>query len=212
MEQFARIVIGYHGCSQEFARDLLLGTKPVRDWKPSTNDWDWLGHGIYFWEHAPERAQRWAQEHGARKSFTPAVIGAVIQLGRCFDLLNEAITQLLGQSYQELAQTYDAGGFPLPKNRGREHKRRELDCLVINYCLDRLQARGVLYDTVRGAFLEGGKCLPGCRLFPGVPYPNCRAQSGLHSRRILATLLVWNDFLPPKSWPKKPGGLWRPRR
>jgi hypothetical protein len=31
---------------------------------------------------------------------------------------------------------------------------RELDCLVINYCLARLESRGMQYDTVRGAFLE----------------------------------------------------------
>src|SRR5579883_1427613 len=60
--QFARIVIGYHACIEEFARDLLLGTKPIREWTPSTNDWDWLGHGIYFWEHSLERALRWGRE------------------------------------------------------------------------------------------------------------------------------------------------------
>src|SRR5947209_17696896 len=108
MDPFARIVIGYHGCPVDFARDLLVGTLPVRDWKPSTNDWDWLGHGIYFWEHSPERALRWAQEEGTRNGFTPAVIGAVIQLSRCFDLLNEAITQLLASSHAALAQTFAA--------------------------------------------------------------------------------------------------------
>ncbi len=62
MEAFARIVVGYHGCTEDFERELLLGTKPVDQWEPSTNDWDWLGHGIYFWEHSPERAFRWAQQ------------------------------------------------------------------------------------------------------------------------------------------------------
>jgi hypothetical protein len=56
MEPYARIVVGYHGCTQAFARGLLLGRRPIRHWQPSTNDWDWLGHRIYFWEHAPERA------------------------------------------------------------------------------------------------------------------------------------------------------------
>src|SRR5438105_876991 len=161
MEQFARIVVGYHGCTEEFARELLLGTKAIHDWQPSTNVWDWLGHGIYFWEHSPERALRWAKEQGARKGFTPAVVGAVIQLGRCFDLLNEAITQLLARSYQQLAQTFAEKGIPLPQNRGSEAKLRDLDCLVINDCLDRLQAGGVQYDTVRGAFLEGDPVYPG---------------------------------------------------
>src|SRR5207248_3344373 len=134
MEQFARIVIGYHGCTEEFARDLLLGTKPTHDWKPSTNDWDWLGHGIYFWEHSPERALRWAQERFGAGGSSPAVLGAVIQLGRCFDLLNEAITTLLASSYQELQQAYADAGHALPQNRGPGLKRRDLDCLVINDC------------------------------------------------------------------------------
>jgi hypothetical protein len=40
-------------------------------------------------------------------------------------------------------------------------KRRELDCLVINDCLSRLQQTGVQYDTVRSAFLEGDPAYPG---------------------------------------------------
>jgi hypothetical protein len=161
MDLFARIVIGYHGCSEEFARDLLLGVLPVRAWKASTNDWDWLGHGIYFWEHSPERAFRWAQEQGARRGFAPAVVGAVIQLGRCFDLLNEASTQLLAQSYQNLAKTYTDRGESLPTNRGPDWKLRELDCTVINDCLARMESSGVRYQTVRGAFLEGDLAYPG---------------------------------------------------
>jgi hypothetical protein len=47
-------------------RELLLGGSPVNQWQPSTNEWDWLGHGIYFWEHSPERALRWAQERLAK--------------------------------------------------------------------------------------------------------------------------------------------------
>lgn len=155
MDQFARIVIGYHGCTEEFARDLLLGTKSISTWQPSTNSWDWLGHGVYFWEHSPERALRWAQEKHGPRGVTPAVIGAVVQLGRCFDLLNEAFTGILGQYHQALAQAYASEGQELPENRGADRKRRDLDCLVINDCLKRLEARGLAYDTVRGAFVEG---------------------------------------------------------
>src|SRR6266446_606196 len=102
MEQFARIVVGYHGCTEDFARDLLLGTRKVRDWQPSANVWDWLGHGIYFWEHALERALRWASEKYTSRGAQPAVVGAVVQFGRCFDLLHEAITAILAESYQGL--------------------------------------------------------------------------------------------------------------
>jgi hypothetical protein len=161
MDQFARIVVGYHGCTEQFARDLLLGSMPISTWQPSANDWDWLGHGSYFWEHSPERALRWAKEKLMPTGEVPAVIGALIQLGRCFDLLNESITRLLSQNYQELAQAFGNAGIPLPQNLGKDHKRRELDCLVINDCLGRLRRKGIEYDTVRGAFLEGDPAYPG---------------------------------------------------
>jgi hypothetical protein len=161
MEPFARTLIGYHGCTEAFARELLVGTKAIADWQPSTNEWDWLGHGIYFWEHSPERALRWAQEKLASGGAAPAVLGAVVQLGRCFDLLNEAITALLASGYQNLAQGYAEQGLALPVNRGPEGKRRELDCVVLNNCLSRLRETGLIFDTVRGAFLEGDPVYPG---------------------------------------------------
>jgi hypothetical protein len=161
MEPFARLVVGYHGCTEAFARGLLLGRKPLREWQASTNDWDWLGQGIYFWEHAQERAWRWARERYRTRRQRPAVIGAYIQLGRCFDLLDESITALLGDAYERLAQAVAAQGGSLPQNRGREWKLRELDCMVINACVDELHRGGTDYDTVRGAFLEGTPVYPG---------------------------------------------------
>jgi hypothetical protein len=104
MEPFARLVVGYHGCTEALPRELLLGRKPLREWQASTNDWDWLGHGIYFWEHAPQRALRWARERYRTRRQRPAVLGAYIQLGRCFDLLDESVTALLGEAYERLAQ------------------------------------------------------------------------------------------------------------
>ena len=32
---------------------VLLRGEPLQ---PSENDYDWLGRGIYFWEHGPQRA------------------------------------------------------------------------------------------------------------------------------------------------------------
>jgi hypothetical protein len=160
MDPFARIVVGYHGCPESFARDLLAGKKSFREWQPSQNEWDWLGNGIYFWEHAPNRALRWARERYRRRQ-KPAVLGAYLQLGRCFDLLDEAITSLLAETYTRLARSFAAERRPLPENRGREGKRRELDCLVINRCLDNFQGDAIHYDTVRGAFLEGEPVYPG---------------------------------------------------
>lgn len=155
MERFARVVIGYHGCTEVFARKLLLGEISIDGWKPSGNEWDWLGHGIYFWEHSPSRALRWAREkYGLRKG-RASVIGAVVQLGRCFDLLDESVTSILADNYQELARIFADEGRKLPANRGREGKLRHLDCLVINECLNRLKTQAIEYHTVRGAFVEG---------------------------------------------------------
>lgn len=157
MERFARTVIGYHGCEVSFAHDVLLGNMSFDQWKPSENIWDWLGHGIYFWEHSPHRELRWAREHFAK----PAVLGGVLQLGKCFDLLDESITTLLSDGYNQLVTLMASLGKDLPKNTGIEGKMRKLDCLVINDCLDHLSQQGVQYDTVRGAFIEGEPAYPG---------------------------------------------------
>lgn len=157
MERFARTVIGYHGCEESFADGVLLGRIAISQWQPSQNAWDWLGNGIYFWEHSPHRALRWAQEHFNRG----AVLGAVIQLGRCFDLLDESMTGLLADNYLKLESVFAQQGQPLPDNAEASGKLRKLDCLVINDCLDRLAQQGIQYDTVRGAFLEGDPSYPG---------------------------------------------------
>lgn len=50
----------------------------------STNDYDWLGNGIYFWGNNEERTWQWANDSAKRKSSLvkePAVIGAIIDLG-----------------------------------------------------------------------------------------------------------------------------------
>jgi hypothetical protein len=81
--QYDRAVVGYHGCDERFARAVLHGRKQL---KPSVNDYDWLGRGIYFWEYGANRAYEWAKWKAARGEIkTPAVLGALIQLGDCFD-------------------------------------------------------------------------------------------------------------------------------
>jgi len=157
MDQFARIVLGYHGAkagdSAAYANSLLMGEVNVANWKLSTNDYDWLGDGIYFWEHSFERAQDWAGPDGV-------VIGAVIQLGKCLDLTDRQSTQLLRTTYDELATAYQTRGWSLPRNGGRDLKLRRLDCLVINNLCTKLKE----VDVVRGAFEEGEEAFPGSAL------------------------------------------------
>jgi hypothetical protein len=72
------LIIGFHGCEKEDQNKLL---NDIKYFKNSHEDYDWLGHGMYFWNNNPERALFWANDKkkaGALKE--PAVIGAVIDL------------------------------------------------------------------------------------------------------------------------------------
>jgi hypothetical protein len=164
VERFTRVVLGYHGCLESFAGRILSGELALDDWPRSRNQWDWLGHGIYFWEHAPERARAWAQAKARRtgNSDRGAVVGALIQLGDCFDLTDVENTGTLQRAHDGLAAMYRQLGKRLPRNLGAgpDYKRRELDCLVVNFCLE----TGGAYGSVRAAFVEGAPLYPGAML------------------------------------------------
>ncbi len=170
MERFARVVLGYHGCMEETASALLTGDKSIADWRLSENNYDWIGEGVYFWEHSPERALRWATEKAAalgnktKNSRNAAVIGAVIQLGKCFDLTDIGYTKLLPQAYEQVVEVCREKGIELPANKGRDSdlKLRKLDCFVINYLLEYV-APG--FQTVRASFSEGNPAFPGAKFY-----------------------------------------------
>lgn len=46
-EKLPNLVIGFHGCSQETYDKVIHQNQTL---KASENTYDWLGHGIYFWE------------------------------------------------------------------------------------------------------------------------------------------------------------------
>lgn len=73
--QATSFVLGYHGCDLSVAKRIVLGNETLQH---SQNDYDWLGHGIYFWESDPKRAWEWAINN---RSKNPGVLGAVIDLG-----------------------------------------------------------------------------------------------------------------------------------
>lgn len=89
------IIIGFHGCDQEVFNKILYEHKPF---KPSTNEYDWLGNGMYFWEQNLERAWEWAtcgMTNPKLKIEKPAVIGAVIDLGYCCCNMNFSLLKCL---------------------------------------------------------------------------------------------------------------------
>ena len=86
-------VLGYHGCDQTTGESLLAGSL----FKPSENDYDWLGSGIYFWEANPLRGIDYAREAMKRRGSRitkPSVVGAVIDLGNCLDLTTPSASLL----------------------------------------------------------------------------------------------------------------------
>lgn len=166
-----RYVIGYHGCDASLARQIVCKQKKL---KPSQNDYDWLGHGIYFWEGSKARALQWAKDAAGRKGSSikkPAVLGAVIDLGECLNLTEFENLVVVQQAYSDLQQLYQQTGQELPRNTGQNGLIRKLDCMVFE-TLHRLReelAPGedkkiIPYDTVRAFFIEGETLYPGSGL------------------------------------------------
>jgi hypothetical protein len=120
--------------------------------RPSNNDFDWLGSGIYFWEYGLERALRWARKRHADDA---AVVGALIQLGNCFDLMDTRCTELLAKMARPYIEGLKAAGGPIPENKGKDRGARNLDCAIINFSLERFAEGEVTYQCVRGGFTEG---------------------------------------------------------
>jgi hypothetical protein len=170
-ETHQRIVVGYHGCDAAVVKRVLAGKVRL---SLSANAYDWLGEGIYFWEHGPQRAYEWAIEQarlGGAKVRNPSVLAARIDLGVCLDLLDTANTRLLGKWFAKFRRFVRQKGVQLPQNRDAAGSRRGnkvlryRDCAVIDYTLRSLaQAEGITYQTVRGVFLEGKPAFPGSKI------------------------------------------------
>lgn len=157
-----RLVVGYHGCERELGESVLLGRAKLT---ASANDYDWLGGGVYFWEHGFRRALEWAQQNRQ----DPFVLGAYIQLGRCLDLTDTWATARLRGAFDALSVMLTNQGLALPANQAGkgaangERLVRKLDCAVINlFNGGEDQAAGTAYyQSVRGVFEEGGEAFPG---------------------------------------------------
>lgn len=157
-------VLGFHGTDVATVKKILCN--PNSDLHPSTNEYDWLGWGVYFWENDPERALQFAREsfqrNGIRKK--PAVIGAVIDLGLCLNLFDQAALSELRLAHEEMSKDMGLLEIPMPVNAGgKDRLRRNLDCAVIEH-LHRLRKQSSStpqYQTVRSGFHEGGDVYEG---------------------------------------------------
>jgi len=154
----ASFVLGYHGCDVAIAEALLQG-KPFEQ---SANDYDWLGPGVYFWENNPQRGLDFAIETSLRKKSaikTPAVVGAIIELGLCLDMTTLGAIAMVKAAYDSLKETFEKAGKELPKN-GADLRLRRLDCAVVRRLHSILEQEDTSLDTVRGVFIEGSPIYP----------------------------------------------------
>ena len=159
------LVLAYHGCDRSLADKVIAAGQGLR---PSSNEWDWLGHGLYFWEDSHDRALRWAQDASKTNPSTvkkPAVVGAVIDLGNCLNLVDSKTLGLVKAAHAEYVKICQTAGTPLARNRGPDLRARYLDCAVME-TLHKLRERTKLepFDTVRGFFVEGKELYPGAGL------------------------------------------------
>ena len=147
-------ILGYHGCDRRVGERLLAG----KAFKPSNDDYDWLGPGIYFWEANPVRGLEFAEEASKRKTSNiskPFVVGAVIELALCLDLTTSSALDWVRIAYESLVDVTRVAGLDLPSN-SKDELRRNLDCAVVRRLHTILETQKLpAIDTVKGVFTEG---------------------------------------------------------
>jgi len=144
---YHRTVIGYHGTDAQTAERLVAG----ESFKISEADDEWFGSGYYFWEHAYKQAWWWARDH--KKHSAPAVVGAVIRLGNCFDLVDPVNVLVFRAFLDEMVKDLNANDLRVPKNV-RTH--RNLDCAVFNHLYNEFKEAKKPLDTARAVYVPTG--------------------------------------------------------
>ncbi len=145
---YHRTIVAYHGTTVATAKRLVDGG----DFLPSNKTFEWLGKGIYFWEYAPKQAWWWTAD--LRGNARPAVVGAMIRLGNCLDLLDPANVRSLRMVYDDIIPKWEAVGRAIPRN---VRDKRRLDCAILNWVYDQSDATPMPIETCRGVFVPTDK-------------------------------------------------------
>lgn len=157
------LLIGFHGCEESVRNRIVIGGSML---KASKNGYDWLGTGFYFWENNYRRALEFAQNPPGKKKYkNPSVLGAIIDLEYCLDLLDTAYLGMVKKSYEIFTSSGGTNNEELPQNKvvkgSTDKLLRELDCSVIenvHAILRRIDMQP--FDSVRGVFVEGEELYP----------------------------------------------------
>lgn len=143
---YHRTVVGYHGTRRRTALRIVTGRQRF---SPSRSADDWLGHGVYFWEYGPKQAWSWARRRYPGDAI--AVLGSMVRLGNCLDLLDPDNANELIRVHRMLQQDARRIGISLPKNR---NARKYLDCQVLEYAYAAFEsAQGEVIDSARAVYV-----------------------------------------------------------
>jgi hypothetical protein len=160
-------VNGYHGTSHRRAENILAA-----GFRPSTNGYDWLGTGVYFWQDAPNHALHWAQQNHPTE---PAVIKSRLRIDNtCLDLLDMSgidNSNFWMNSYNGFTEMYRIEGQNLPTQNPVIPGKCRLDCAFFDYFVNTFTQKSISYRTstmigaVRCAFVEGKPIFPGSAVY-----------------------------------------------
>ncbi len=156
-------ILGFHGTDKNITDNIINKKEHL---KASKNTYDWLGHGIYFWENDPERALEYAihikdNPNKCKEQIdNPDVIGAVIDLGNCLNLMESINLEHLKDGYDLLVEYHKRNNTKLPENKPfgshNDLLLRYLDCAVIETIHTFNDENNIKpYDSVRAVFWEG---------------------------------------------------------
>ena len=194
-------VLGYHGCDKAIGLKAVAGQLALIQ---SEQAYDWLGPGIYFWEGDPLRALEWAQ---SKKFEEPFVVGAVLDLRNCLDLMVRENLDLLASAYDSYVAQQQKSNLEILENKstrdskaGDDKKLRFLDCAVITHLhkiLDDAQsapsrdlpAMVQPFDSVRGLFEEKPEAYPGSGFFK-----NTHSQIAIRNLDCIVEIFVPRKF------------------
>lgn len=184
-------IYGFHAIDKDVAIKIL---NQKEEFKLSSNDYDWLAKGVYFWENNYQRAVEYAINDSKRPDSNikkPFVLGAIIDLGNCLDLLDQKYLDYIKYSYGDFKDAIEKEEKELPKNlpckeNDFDFKKRELDCAVIRWAHELAEKENNYFDTVRAAFWEGEEL-----------YPNAGFKSQNHIQIAVINLnCIKGIFLP----------------
>ena len=151
-------VYGYHGTSMDAAIEIIES-----GFKPSNNDYDWLGEGVYFWQDAPIRAKQWAQSVYPQQ---PAVIKSLIRLDNCIDLLDVGWIPSIRALYNRFVEDYQSSNLPLPTQNPGRSKAHRLDCALFDYAVSSInRSSNQEIETIRSVFVEGEDIYPNSAIY-----------------------------------------------